>query len=344
MSDNSTGAAPRTPRLRVLLDGTTEITPQYAEITHMASYAAAMFTIAVPLAARPDLNVGFWLASSQPEVQIQVALNAWSPYIELISGRCDSMHLNPITGVVRLQGRDRAASLLDTKSSIVYQNRTSSEIATDLATRHGLTPAVAPSSGYAGRYYANETQLSSLVQFSKLVSDWDILVSLAQLEGFDLYVTGSVLTFQPRTPGTQAPQWIDARDLMDLHISRSLALSGGINTSVRSWDSANQTFVSASGSSPGSSKSAPRYSIIKPNLSPHMAETLASQMASDIYRNSMRVSMTMPGSMDLSIRTPLMLTGLATPLAQIFEIEVIKRSFRSKSGFVQKIFAVQSTA
>ena len=344
MSDNSTGAAPRSPRLRVLLNGTTEIAPHYAEIAHTASYAAATFTIAIPLAERPDLNAGFWLASSQPEVQIQVALNAWSPYLELISGRCDSMHLNPISGVVRLQGRDRAASLLDTKSSIVYQNRTSAEIATDLATRHGLTPAVAPSSGYAGRYYANETQLSSLVQFSKLASDWDILVSLAQLEDFDLYVTGSTLTFQPHTAATQAPQSIDARHLMDLQISRRLTLSGGVNTSVRSWDSANQTFVSASGNSPGSSTSAPRYSIIKPNLSPQMAETLASQMASDIYRNSMHVAMTMPGSTDLSIRTPLRLTGLAIPLTQIFEIEIIKRSFRSKSGFVQNIFAVQSAA
>ncbi len=344
MSDNSTGAAPRSPRLRVLLNGATEIAPHYAEITHTASYAAATFTIAIPLAERPDLNAGFWLASSQPEVQIQVALNAWSPYLELISGRCDSMHLNPISGVVRLQGRDRAASLLDTKSSIVYQNRTSGEIATDLATRHGLTPAVAPSSGYAGRYYANETQLASLVQFSKLTSDWDILVSLAQLEDFDLYVSGSALTFQPRTAATQVPQSINAQDLMDLQISRRLALSGGVNTSVRSWDSANQTFVSASGNSPGSSTDAPRYSVIKPNLSPQMAKTLASQMASDIYRNSMHVAMTMPGSTDLSIRTSLRLTGLAIPLTQIFEIEVIKRSFRSKSGFVQNIFAVQSAA
>ena len=344
MSDNSTGAAPRSPRLRVLLNGTTEIAPHYAEIAHTASYAAATFTIAIPLAGHPDLNAGFWLASNQPEIQIQVALNAWSPYLELISGRCDSMHLNPMSGVVRLQGRDRAASLLDTKSSIVYQNRTSAEIATDLATRHGLTPAVAPSSGYAGRYYANETQLSSLVQFSKLASDWDILVSLAQLEDFDLYVTGSTLTFQPHTAATQAPQSIDARHLMDLQISRRLTLSGGVNTSVRSWDSANQTFVSASGNSPGSSTDAPRYSVIKPNLSPQMAKTLASQMASDIYRNSMHVAMTMPGSTDLSIRTPLRLTGLAIPLTQIFEIEIIKRSFRSKSGFVQNIFAVQSAA
>lgn len=344
MSDISVYPVPRSPRLRVLLDGTTEIAPFYVDIAHTASGAAATFSISLPIARQPDLPMEFWLGVAQPEIQIQVALDSQSDYLELISGLCDTVHINPVGGIVRLQGRGRAASLLDTKSSIVYQNRTSSEIAVDLASRHGLTPAVAATMGYVGRYYADETQVSSLVQFSKLASDWDILVFLAQQENFNLYVTGSTLNFQPRGAAYQTPAEIAFGSLMELQISRTLSLSSGVDTVVQSWDSASQTHVAAFGrvgSSSSVSAAARTYSFIKPNITSQMADLLATQIASDIFRNAIRLTITMPGTSDLIVGTPIRLIGLPTLLNQVFEIESIKRSFRAKSGFVQSITAFQ---
>ena len=339
-------AVVRQPHLRAILNDTVVLVPHSAQVTHHSSYAAGSFRLLVPLTGNPALAIADWAAIDRVRLRIQIRVYPHEAYADLIEGYVDIITINPVTGGVYLEGRDLSASLLDSKTPIDFQNLTSTEIVAQLCQRHGLTPVGANTAGYAGRYYGDTHNVLSLAQFAKLTSDWDILATLAQGAGNDLFVEGSNLYFQPGVAISDAPQNLLVSDLTDLRMTRSLPLSGGTMVTIASWNSALGVAVheshdtrSRTVEANAATRPSSAFTVLRPNLQPSGAQTLAGQLARSIASDAMSIHFTMPGDVALSVRRPIRLAGSGTAFDVNYRIDTINRVFRSNSGLSQKVMA-----
>ncbi|MEN7527029.1 hypothetical protein [Cupriavidus sp. DL-D2] len=110
-----------------------------------------------------------------------------------IYGRVDDVDYDPVSAKLTLTGRDLTAAFIDAKITIQFQNMTSSQIATQLALNHGMSYSGPATKTPAGTYYAYDR-----VSMTDQRSEWDILTWLAQQEGFNCYVKGKTLYFEPQ--------------------------------------------------------------------------------------------------------------------------------------------------
>ena len=334
----------RLPRLRAVVNETVIIGPSSAHVTHHSSCIAATFSLLIPLTGAAGPNIQQWLSFNKIHVRIQIATTPAGRFTDLIEGYCDTIQVHPTSRYLRLDGRDRSASLLDSKTSADFQNQTASEIVTSLADRHGLTPVTASISDFVGRRYASNTNIVTLTQFAKLTSDWDILVALAQAHGYDLFVVGTSLYFQPSATSSDPAQDIPYPSLLGIRMSRSLSLSNGVKVTVASWNSAIGSAIaeSAETTPPNSSDSltqTQKYTMMQPNLSSANAKALATQVAETISGEAMSIQFEMPGEISLDPRRPIRLIGSGTGFDTIYKIGAIVRSYRSHSGFSQAVSA-----
>lgn len=142
---------------------------------------------------RNDLFLSNWFRKQQ-EVRIYLGYvkkpAAWSKseLTHVFTGRVDGV--KPAFGssmTIQLLGRDYSGPLIDTEYSIAYSRMTSSQIATHLAMKYGLTPVITP---------------TSVAPDKDLLADkreWEVLQGLADLEGFVCYVSkNKELYFGPR--------------------------------------------------------------------------------------------------------------------------------------------------
>ncbi len=350
MSFSSDPGTIRLPKIRALLDDTVCVFPYNAAIVHPASFGAATFAIAISLKEITQYDASYWASVSRVRVRIQASLSPVDPFIDLIEGYCDTVHIHPIAGFVVLQGRDLSASLLDTRTFSNFQNRTPGEITANIAEAHGLTTTFAADGPYAGRTYESDTTALALTQFAQVSTDWDMLVTLAQTADCDLYMSGDTICFQPNADTSKSILSIAYDDLIDLRMNRILPLSDGVDLTVMSWHSAQQEAVTETFASNGDGYTGPpgarsprRYAVIQPNLQSKTARTLATKIAKTIARDALSVHFKMPADLTLTARQHFTLVGSNTVFDRPFKIARIARIFRSNSGFTQTIQATLAT-
>lgn len=142
---------------------------------------------------RNDKYLSDWFRKMQ-EVKIYLGYvkypYAWSKaeLDHVFTGRIDGVKPKFSSSMtVQIIGRDYSAPLIDTEYTVAYAERTSSQIATMLAEKYGLTPMVTTTTAIADRdIFANK-------------KEWEVLQTLADLEGFVCYVTkDKELYFGPR--------------------------------------------------------------------------------------------------------------------------------------------------
>jgi len=142
---------------------------------------------------RNDLYLSDWFRKMQ-EVKIYLGYvkspGGWSAteLDHIFTGRIDGV--KPKFGssmTVQIIGRDYSAPMIDTEYSVAYADRTSSQIAVILAKKYSLKPLVTTTTAIAGRdLFADK-------------KEWEVLQTLADLEGFVCYVTkDKELYFGPR--------------------------------------------------------------------------------------------------------------------------------------------------
>ena len=158
-----------------------------------------------------------------------------------IIGNVDQVDFDPGQGVMHLSGRDLTSLLIDAKTTEKWQTQTASQIATTLATRHGLTPVVTATTTPVGRYYQIDH-----VSMTSADTEWEFLTWLATQEGFVVYVRGTELHFEPRPDPNDAPtyeiRWEEPSEQIGyfqsnakrLSFSRTLTVGKGVVVQVRS--------------------------------------------------------------------------------------------------------------
>ncbi len=327
----------RAPRLVILANGSPLAGAIEAEVTSNSHYAADRFHARLALDADPG-TAAFWAGAAEVLADIRFSLDG-GPGSSLILGAVDRVEIDPIRRLVHIEGRDLTARLIEARTQESFSNRTASEIATILARRHGLTPVVTDTNTPVGRYYQNEHDRITLDQFSRAMTEWDLLVWLAGQEGFQVFVRGTALYFQPAA-ATPRVVPIAPADTLSLRLQRALTLARDIEVTVKSWNSRQQNaFVQTARAAGHGGGSPQKLVLVRPNLSPDQALKLAQATLADLTRHRMVAQLTMPGELGLLPGDALALSGTDGGFDQTYIVDSIQRRLSARHGFVQHIRA-----
>lgn len=341
----------RSPTLAVVANGVPLPGAMAAEVTSGAAFTAARFTVDLALAVT---GAGFWSGAGDIYLDVQIGLDG--VYQSVVQGLADTLQIDPIAATVRLEGRDLTASFIEARTQETFANRTSSEIATLLAGRHGMTASVTDTTTPVGRYYELEHDTITLNQFARATTEWDLLAFLAQREGFALYVDGTVLHFEAPSVSTAPLLSITPQDVIDLRLERALTLSRDVEVAVKSWNARHQAaFVETARGTGAVSSSAVRgglppvpagrqralqsYVYVRPNLTPDQALQMAQNMLAELSQHERTVVFTMPGDLLLTPRSPVGLSGTGTDFDGIYHVAAIDRHLTVTGGYVQTVHA-----
>ena len=337
----------RAPLLLVLANGAPVSGALSAHITTTGHHGCDSFEVKLASSADSAQGLAFWAAATNVLIDVQASLGAG--FTSLIQGYVDSVTLDPLRGVVDLSGRDRSAALIEASTRETFANQTASDIATLLASRHGLAPQVQQTTTPVGRYWQLEHDRVTLNQMSRATTEWDLLVGLAEREGLDLWVSGATLFLQP--PATAVSSDAVLRpvttpngpvNVQSLRLERALTLAGNVTVTVRSWNSRMaQSFsqqASTSSVSDGST-TGHEYNFVMPNLTPDVAMQIAQQRLDELSRHERTITAEMPGDLTLDAHMALGLEGTGTAFDQIYRIDELVRSIDAKRGFRQIVRA-----
>ena len=334
----------RQPRLRVLANGIEVAGVIEASVTSNNHFAADCFRVTLaPVPVALAATVGILL-------DVQFSLDGGASFASLVQGAVDALDVDPVQGTVSLSGRDLTAALIEARTQETFANQTSSEIATTLAGRHGLAASVTATTTPVGRYWELEHDRIVLNDFSRATTEWDLLVTLAQHEGFDVWVSGSTLNFHPPLT-TNAPQAVlrpvatvtGPVNVISLRLERALTLAGAIEVTVKSWHSRQGSACVQTASNNGSGTPL-SYVYVVPNLTPDQALNLARQRLATLTQHERVVSAEMPGELSLAPRMMLRLEGTGTDFDQSYWIDEIERHLSVSHGFTQRLRARNSSS
>ena len=337
----------RQPRLRVLADNAELQGVVAAEITSNNHYAADRFRLTVQIS---PITAAAWSDADSILLDIQLALDGRS-FASIIQGEVDHLHLNPVSFCLQLEGRDLTARLIEARTQETFANQTASDIAKTLAARHGLSSDVQPTTTPVGAYWQLEHDRITLDSFSRATTEWDLLVTLAGHEAFNVWITGTTLHFRPDEAAQFALPTITPRDVISLELERALTLAHDIEVTVKSWNSRQahaftQTARAAKAggkSGSGGTAKTQRYIYVVPNLTPDAALKLAQSRLAELTRHERVISAEMPGELDLMPRQQILLAGTNTSFDQTYWIDEITRRLDVHHGFTQHLRARNAT-
>ncbi|MBX5454336.1 MAG: hypothetical protein K6U10_10405 [Acidobacteriia bacterium] len=358
MSGTLFSGVSRRPRLRVLANGAPVQGVREAEVYINNYFAANRFNVSIALGPDPQWTALAWSEANSVTIEIDVGFlqdfageNLDPPWVSLIQGKVDTVVIDPIVSTVRLEGRDFTSLFIETLVEGSFTNQTASEIAANLAARHNLSAAVASTSTPVGRYYGNEYDQITLNQFASATTEWNLLVWLAEQEGFDVWVQDNTLFFQPR-PENPSPDLVvyaglgfGTSNVQSLRMERKLGLAGNVTVTMKSWSSANQTAYveTAAATGVGGIGTPKSYVYLHPNLTPDQLAAQAQRRLNEIMQHERVIEFVMPGELQLTSRSQVALVGTNTAFDQIYSVEAIERRLDYWGGFTQRVRAKNST-
>lgn len=337
----------RAPRLLVLASGAPVIGAMSAYVTSTSHLGSDLYEVSVGLSADPAMGAAFWADASSVALDVQVSLGF--QFISLVTGYVDTVTIDPLRQIAHLSGRDFSSGLIEARTHETFANRTSSDIAALLAGRHGLGANVQQTTTPVGRYWQLEHDRITLNQFSTATTEWDLLASLAEREGFDLWVSGQTLNFVPPPTTVSSDSVLRASatlngppNVTSLRMERSLTLAQALSVTVKSWNSRlAQAFVgTASATSSGSSARAPKqYGFVFPDLTPDAALQIAQRKLDELSRHERVITAEMPGELAVSAHAMIGLEGTGTVFDQNYWVDEVLRSIDWAGGFRQIVRA-----
>lgn len=351
------------PRIRVLLGnaGSTGASQgaelpncQATSVTSNNHFQADRFQAAFIPTQTGVGSLLWWSQQTDIPVDIQLGLlplgappNATPSWTSLMQGNADKMTFALDHNMVTLEGRDLTATMIDNKNTGSYVNQSSSQIVQQLAAAHGLTAKIAPTTGTTGRFWSDGRQEASLNSGGQITTEWDLVVSLAKKEGFDAFVQGGILYFQPQTdPSTTPYIWLHSIDqkgrhignVSDLTCDRTLLASKGLTVKIRSWNSKQARAIektSATAASIGTKGKSlgTTYVVQKPDMTEDEAQSYADQTATELAKHELIITAKLPGDLILTPRVMVQLQGTGTVFDQLYNVVTVTKVISVSEGF-----------
>ena len=345
LNDPGIRTGSRKPGLLVLLDGRPLPGVIEAEVTNNNHYQADIFSASFHMEADAK-----WWEADTVLLDIQASPDDGKPFVSMIVGEVSSVGIDLARRIVRVDGRDLTSRFIETKTQETFRNQTSSQVATTLAGRHGMTADVVATTGLVGRYYVQDHDHLKQGEFTRTTTEWDLLTYLAGIEGYDVWVEGTTLKFKPTTPPDATPWLVDwsvdenrmpVSNAMDLDLSRNLTLAKDIIVEVKSWNSrkgSGFTKIAKAAKSPGTkggkAQSEPqKISIIRPNLTEDQAQKLANSILADESKHERVIRWKEPAEAALTPRSMCRLTGTGTSWDQTYFVSSVQRRISLGTGF-----------
>lgn len=340
---------------RLRLNGT-EVPFLSAEVDSNSFYSADTFSAVFAVSAMPSgMGLLEWWSQQQTiELSLEICIKTaqgenWKTHI---IGGVDRWTYQPACFEVHVEGRDYTARLIDTKTSEKFANYTTSQVATLLAQRHGLKPVVT----------ATTTSVGGITKYDHTHcnderSEWDLLSYFAGLDGFQVYVTGNELHYEPALDPATADQYVikwvppgvrlypEANVAEDLTFERDLTLAKGVTVQVRSWKGGKaytETYPknSAKGIAPGEAVAKRQvYSVVRSGLDRQQAQQLAQQLHKQITVHEMRMSGSLPGDNLLTPSTIVRVEGTGSAFDQLYYVDSVRRSISFEDGYSMSLTA-----
>jgi len=351
------GSRVRTPALQVLLANQPLTGVTAIETVNTSHFAADTFRVTAAISALPPaLGINYWDKSFGDELGIYGGFASDTPLPLLVYGQVDDVEVDPILRTMTLTGRDLSARMIDTKTTVTYQDKRASDIATQIAQNHGLTPNVQQTAfKVTGTYY----QILNAMHLQGR-SDWDLLVVLAQHEGFDLWVSGHTLNFLPPLALTSDPYvllWSDlgqgnrVSNAVDIKMRRSQTLARDVVVNVASWNQAQGKVFKATvkksqanKTSKQSSVNPQTYNFWPPNLNQVQVNQFANGKAEEITRHERVIQASLPGDGLLQTRGLVKLVGTGTAWDQVYYPDTVRREISFEGGYRMELSAKNHSA
>lgn len=322
----------RAPAIAVFAGGSLVAGVLDVEVISSSYLAADRYRLRVSLTAS---GYQIWSAD-QIELEVRMGLDgAWA---SMITGPVDRVDVDPSRGEVLVEGRDLTSRFIEARTQENFENQTSSMIATTLATRRGLVPNVVATSTLVGRNFQNDHAQTTLDQHAKVTTEWDLLIRLAEQEGFDVWVSGQSLNFSPVDQGA-LPLVLTPQDCISMRLQRSLPLSGGLSVAVKSWDCRGTQAVVQTASSSGAAGGVPDYIVVKPNMTADAAQNLAQRILVQMSQQERYISVDMPGDLTTQPRGALSVLETGTDFDGVYVITAVERRMSFHGGFTQSLEA-----
>ena len=324
-----------------------------ASIDLKNDFEAATFTIDANIEPSYSTNASWWSGQTKVVATIQIGYQSGSSvaWQTVLTGVVDDYEIDLDNRAVTFDGRDLAAQLIDTKTAQTYANQTSSEIATMLAQSVGLTPVVTATKTPVGRYYQIDHARMALGGFHTSITQWDLLIYLAQQEGFDLFVSGTSLYFQPAATSATpynifwqlGQDGVPSSNVINLRLKHALTLAKGVSVTIKSWHSGMKRAIEQRTADPDyngkNGYGTQDYVFYVPNLTPQQAINLANQRYADITRHLREISFDAPGDLVLTPRLVVVLDGTGTAFDTTYYPDAISLALSQDGGFTMNVTA-----
>ena len=356
----------RTPRAIVTINGT-RIKWDDLNVDSTTFYLADTFHVEFPINGQDNMfSLDYWASTETFLVKIYIGFPAdpdsyTTADLELmIQGNADDIRVDLGRAQIEISGRDLASSFLDNKTTEKFSNQTSSQIIEMFAKQYSLKTRVKPTSTLVGSYYSQQQ-----VMLSSEITQWDLMVFLAQQEDYVLFIEGDTLVFEPRptdqdvrdpyvinyspaTPDNGSPS-INA---INFSFSRSMTLAADAKVTVRvpygsKTGKAFSVFAQTkrkskkeNKDSKNSSKKVQQYSFSKPGLTQEQALKFAQQRLREITLHEIKINFSVPGSNSLKKDSLIQLKGTNTTIDQYYYSDQVSRTINmSDSGYTMSISA-----
>lgn len=345
----------RQPRALVKINDT--IVPGWIDWTCDSNsfYGADTFRVLFATSLLPDaFNVDWFSTVTEAFVEIFAGFPqdpsnfTASDLTSQIYGRIDDIDFDPRGTSITLTGRDLTAALIDTKLTEQWNNLTASQVAVQLAKKHGLTPQVTATTQIVGKYYQIDH-----VRINAERSEWDLLAWLAAEEGFVVYAKGHTLYFgpDPRTPDTpylvrwQGPTDAAGYSTMNgarVRFRRSLTVAKGVTVVVHSWNSKQKkgfdAYYPSKPKAIQAGKATPfgntqTYEFNIPGLTQQQAVARAQALYTQIIKHEVKLEYDAPGDDLLTPRVMIQTEGFPGSFNQTFYVDSVTREFSMDAGY-----------
>jgi phage protein D len=335
---------------------------EYVEYVENNFYLSDSFHVKMPLYnLKEALEIEYWL--SQPAILVELLVGFPQNPLSYGVGDLDSLIIGGINnlnvrvfdngGYVEFDGFDLSKKFVDNKTTEKYPNLTASDIAIKLAQKRGLTPVVTQTTQNVGYYYTQD-----YVQLQTEVTEWDLLVYLAQKEGFQVFVRGQTLYFQPRPLTSDKPYLLQATTLENgqlatfngtsLTVSRNLNYARDVIVKVISWNARtgrveaqatatpNKKTVLAAAAQPVGE--AQTYNYVIPGLTKEQALIQAQKLLEDITQHERLIQAHLPGDNLLHKDSVIQLKGVSASADQSYYPDTITRTI-TPQGYTMQVRA-----
>lgn len=335
-----------------------------ADISNRSHFTSDIYSVHLEPWNQPEgFGIDFWSNATDALVEVLFGFlpedaqpgDVPADLTSLILGQVDDVDIDPCNGTLTISGRDLSARLIDRRTTNRWPDRTATEIVRDIASSNDLQVDIPQETKTpAGQYYHKENFL-----ITRETPLWDIIVFLAQQEGFDAYVKGKTLYFGPPQGDTDPTPWpiYVQRDVngsvwsntTSLHLRRSLTIAGDLQVTVLSHDpvtgrTIEETQVRAGKHGPRNTASGyaakqQQYVIRKPSMSSEAASQLAKQMLLDISKFERVIEFDSEGDLSVSPQRKIKLSGTSSDFDQEYNIDTVRWRLSSDGGLSMNVHA-----